>query len=145
LTAESTPTFLRQGWYGLGPGSLGTGVPALRLALERLVSSPELRRELGLFGHRLVKERFCLNHAAETLEEVYLSAVQNPTPSEHLFADFFHVSAGLIGNKLQRKYRRRFGVAPTDDSNARNLVAKVLANGEINKLGPPSGEQANGK
>jgi glycosyltransferase involved in cell wall biosynthesis len=145
LTPESTPTFLRQGWYGLGPGSLGTGVTALRLALERLVSSPGLRCELGLLGRRLAEDRFSLNHAAEILENMYLSAVQNPVSFEHLLADFVHVSAGLIGNKLQRKYRRWLGTAPTDDSNARNLIAAVFANGESGKMVPLSGEQANTK
>jgi len=85
LTPDSMPTFLRQGWYGLGPGSLGTGVPSLRLALERLVSSPELRRELGLFGRRLAEERFSLHHAAETVEKVF---VRSPEPS------FFRTTSG---------------------------------------------------
>jgi glycosyltransferase involved in cell wall biosynthesis len=143
LTPASTPTFLRQGWYGLGPGSLGTGVSALRLALERLVSSPEMRRELGLFGRRLAEERFSLNHAAEILENMYLSAVQSHVPFEHLIADFIHVTAGVISNKLQRKYRRWLGTAPTDDSNARNLIAAVFANGESGKMVPLSGERAN--
>jgi glycosyltransferase involved in cell wall biosynthesis len=130
LTPESSPTFLQQGWYGLGTGSLGTGVPALRLALERLVSSPELRCELGLFGRRLAEERFSLDHAAEILENMYFSAVQNPVSFERLLADFVHVSAGVIGNKLQRKYRRWLGAAPTEDSNARDLIAAVLAKRE---------------
>jgi glycosyltransferase involved in cell wall biosynthesis len=130
LTPESSPTFLQQGWYGLGTGSLGTGVPALRLALERLVSSPELRRELGLFGRRLAEERFSLDHAAEILENMYLSAVQNPVSFERQLADFVHVSAGVIGDKLQRKYRRWLGAAPTEDSNARDLIAAVLAKRE---------------
>jgi glycosyltransferase involved in cell wall biosynthesis len=130
LTLESSPTFLQQGWYGLGTGSLGTGVPALRLALERLVSSPKLRRELGLFGRRLAEERFSLDHAAEILENMYLSAVQNPVSFERQLADFVHVSAGVIGDKLQRKYRRWLGAAPTEDSNARDLIAAVLAKRE---------------
>jgi glycosyltransferase involved in cell wall biosynthesis len=130
LTLESSPTFLQQGWYGLGTGSLGTGVPALRLALERLVSSPKLRRELGLFGRRLAEERFSLDHAAEILENMYFSAVQNPVSFERLLADFVRVSAGVIGNKLQRKYRRWLGAAPIEDSNARDLIAAVLAKRE---------------
>jgi glycosyltransferase involved in cell wall biosynthesis len=131
LTPASAPIFLRQGWYGLGSGSLGTGVAALGLALERLVNSPELRRELGLFGRQLAAERFSLDHAAEILENMYLAAVRNPVSFERLLADFAHVGTGLIGNKLQRKYRRWLGTAPTDDSNARNLTAAVFANGGI--------------
>jgi glycosyltransferase involved in cell wall biosynthesis len=143
LTPESAPTFLRQGWYGLGPGSLGSGVPALRLALQRAVSSPKLRRELGLFGRRLAEERFSLEHAAEILEETYLFAVQNPVYLEHLFADFVRSTAGLTGYKLQRKYRRWLGTASTDDSNARTLIAAVMAKGESGKAAALSGDRAN--
>ena len=78
LTPESAPTFLRQGWYGLGPGSRGKGVPALRVALERLVGSPNMRRELGLFGRQLAERNSSLGHAAEIVENMYVSAVQNP-------------------------------------------------------------------
>jgi glycosyltransferase involved in cell wall biosynthesis len=129
LTPESAPTFLRQGWYGLGPGSLGVGVPALSLTLERLVSSPELRRELGIFGRRLTQERFSLDHAAKKLEEFYLSAVKNPASFEQLAVDFAHSTVGLIGNKLQRRYQRWFGSASADDCNARDLIASILRNG----------------
>jgi glycosyltransferase involved in cell wall biosynthesis len=145
LTPESAPTFLRQGWYGLGSGSLGTGVAALCVVLQRLIGSPELRRELGRFGRRLAEERFSLNRAAEILEEVYASAVQNPVSFEGLLSDFVHVSTGLVGNKVQRKYQRWFGAAPTDDSNARNLVAAILANGENAKTVPLSGDRAHTK
>jgi hypothetical protein len=71
-----------------------------------------------------------VDYAAEILENMYLSAVQNPVSFERLLADFVHVSAGVIGNKLQRKYRRWLGAAPTEDSNARNLIAAVLAKRE---------------
>jgi glycosyltransferase involved in cell wall biosynthesis len=141
LTPESTPTFLRQGWYGLGSGSLGTGVPALRLALDRLVGSPELRHELGLFGRQLVEQRFSLDHAAAILETMYVSAIQKPVAFNRLFPDFANVTTRLIGNKLQQKYRRWVGTAPTDDSNARNLIAAVFANGESGRISPLSGER----
>jgi len=50
LTPESTPTFLRQGWYGLGPGSLGTGVTALRLALSVLSVRPSCVASWGFLA-----------------------------------------------------------------------------------------------
>jgi glycosyltransferase involved in cell wall biosynthesis len=142
LTPESTPVFLRQGWYGLGSGSLGAGAPALRMALERLVRSPELRCELGLLGRRLTEERFSLNHAAEVVENLYSSALRNPTPFERVLSDFVHVIPGLIGTKIGRKYQRWVGKASTDDNNARDLIAAVLANGKRSEMLPLSGERA---
>ena len=87
LTPESAPTFLRQGWYGLGPGSRGAGVPALRLALQSAVASRELRRELGLFGRRLVEQRFSLAHAAKTVEDLYLWAIRNRVSTPRRLAE----------------------------------------------------------
>ena len=109
LTPESAPTFLQQGWYGLGAGSLGAGAAALRMALERLVDSPELRSELGLFGRQLAEQRFSLNHAAEVIENLYPSAMRNPVPFERVLSDCAHLTAGLIGRKIGRKYQRWAG------------------------------------
>ncbi len=130
LTPESTPIFLQQGWYGLGPGSLGTGAPALRIALEQLVRSRDLRCQLGLHGRRLTEQRFSLNRAAEVIENLYSSAIRHPVPLERMLLDTIHVVAGLTGNKVRRKYQRFVGRASTDDSNARALIAQVLANGK---------------
>jgi hypothetical protein len=127
LTPQSLPTFLQQGWYGLGPGSLGAGVPALRMALERLAGSPALRRELGQFARNLVVERFSLRQAAARQEDIYLSALQQTVPASARLADFARSTMGLVGGKLQRGYRRWRGTAAIDDSNARNLIAGVLA------------------
>jgi glycosyltransferase involved in cell wall biosynthesis len=135
LTPATASTFLRQGWYGLGPGSLGSGVSALRRALEVLINSPEMRDELGLFGRRLAEERFGLNHAAGILEEIYRSAVKNGLSLERPAGDFVRSTAGLITNKLRRRYQRWSGTALTDDCNARDLVASILrsdANSEQN-------------
>jgi glycosyltransferase involved in cell wall biosynthesis len=141
LTPESASTFLRQGWYGLGAGSLGSGVPALRLALERLVGSPGVRRDLGLFGRQLAEQRFSLGHAAEIVENIYVSAVQNPVSLEQLLPDFLHVTAGVIGNRLQRKYRRWFGTPATDDCNARDVIAAIFENGKGVKIPPLSADR----
>jgi glycosyltransferase involved in cell wall biosynthesis len=127
LTPQSLPTFLQQGWYGLGPGSLGAGMPALRMALERLAGSPALRRELGQFARNLVVERFSLRQAAARQEDIYLSALQQTAPASARFADYARSTTGLVGGKLQRGYRRWRGTAAIDDSNARNLIAGVLA------------------
>ncbi|OCK58193.1 glycosyltransferase family 4 protein [Bradyrhizobium sp. LMTR 3] len=145
LTPESAPVFLQQGWYGLGSGSFGTGAPALRMALERLVRSQELRCELGLLGRRLAEQRFSLNHAAEVIENLYSSTMRNPELFERVLSDIVHVSAGLIGSKIGRKYQRWVGKASTEDSNARDLIAAVLANGKHSEMLSLSGERASTK
>jgi glycosyltransferase involved in cell wall biosynthesis len=133
LTSESAPTFLRQGWYGLGAGSLGTGVPALYAALQRLVNSPGIRRELGHFGRELAEQRFSLSHAAEIIENTYVWAIRNPVPFRRLLPEAIQVAAGVGGYKLRRKYRKWAGTAATDDQNARELIAAVLEKGNKDK------------
>lgn len=130
LTLESASLFLQQGWYGLGAGSLGTGVAALRAALERLVDSPDVRRELGLFGRQLAEQRFSLHHAAEIVENMYVSAVRTPLSFEHLLPDFLHTLTGVVGSRLRRKYLKWLGTVATDDSNARDAIAAVFENGK---------------
>ena len=141
LTPESAPTFLRQGWYGLGPGSRGAGVPALRLALQSAVASRELRRELGLFGRRLVEQRFSLVRAAKTVEDLYLWAIRDRVSTPRRLAAATHSIARLAGYKLQRKYRRLAGTASTDDGNERSQIAAILASREACQTAP-SGEQS---
>ncbi len=131
LTAESLPVFLRQGWYGLGAGSLGAGAPALRIALEQLVGSSELRKELGQFGRQLTEQRFSLEHAVKIVESLYVSSVQNPAHFGRMLSDFVHVSTGLVGKKIGRRYQRLTGSSSSvDDNNARELIAAVIANGK---------------
>jgi hypothetical protein len=131
LTSESLPVFLGQGWYGLGSGSLGAGAPALRIALERLVGSPELRNELGQLGRQLTEQRFSLRHAVKIVENLYVSAIRNPAPFGRILSDFVHLSTGLVGNKIGRKYQRWTGRSlSVDDNNARELIAAVITNGK---------------
>jgi glycosyltransferase involved in cell wall biosynthesis len=130
LTPESAATFLRQGWYGLGAGSRGAGIPALRSALEPVLSSPVLRRELGLFGRRLVEQRFGLAQAAKTVEDTYLWALRNKVSTGRRLAEASLCAAGLAGYKLQRRYRRWTGTASTDDGNERRRIATILSSGQ---------------
>lgn len=129
LTSESAPTFLRQGWYGLGPGSYGTGVSALRSALQALIVSAELRRELGSFGRRLVEQRFSLPRAASRIEEIYQSAIRNREDTKLRLADAARCTAGLVRYKLQRKYRGWVGTVSTEDGNDRARIAAMLSSG----------------
>ncbi|WP_129784277.1 glycosyltransferase family 4 protein [Promicromonospora panici] len=70
LGEETLETFLDQGWYGSG----GAGVPDLAAALEPLVRDQGMRTRLGVFGQRVVSERFSLTAAAGQLEQVYRAA-----------------------------------------------------------------------
>jgi len=126
LTPEICPTFLRQGWYGLGPGTRGSGASAICDALAILSDSSEFRSELGVFGRKLAEERFSLRHAAEVLERTYaLAMMQRHTLGARLF-DAGRSAARLMAYKLDRKYKRWLGTAPTDDSNSRGQIAAVL-------------------
>jgi glycosyltransferase involved in cell wall biosynthesis len=124
LTPESADTFLQAGWYGQGPGSLGTGVSALREALDTLVEDPARRAELGGFARDLVVKRFSLRGAAAFLERVYAAALAQPTPRPRLAADSARSAAGLLGYKVLRKVQQLRGTARTDDANANPVLAQ---------------------
>jgi glycosyltransferase involved in cell wall biosynthesis len=117
LTATSAPMFLQQGWYGLGPGSFGAGAPALRLALEQLVASPDLRRELGAFGRQLAVDRFSLGRIAQLLEQQYVAARHTPVTAP-LLSDILRTTSGVLGSKLRRRYGHWRGKADVDNPNA---------------------------
>jgi glycosyltransferase involved in cell wall biosynthesis len=124
LTPESAPIFLQQGWYGLGPGSLGSGTPALRLTLQRVIASPALRRELGAFARQLAVDRFSLRRAAELLEREYLAAVSDQIPP--LMADLVRSASGVLGSMLRGRYQRWRGTAGIDISNALPAIRRVM-------------------
>ncbi len=138
LTQESAATFLQQGWYGLGPGSRGAGVPALRLALQTAVASEELRRELGLFGRQLVEQRFSLAYAAKTVEDLYLWTLQDRLSPPRRLADATQSIARLAGYKLHRKFRRWVGTVSTEDANDRSRIAAILSSGRAANRGDRS-------
>jgi phosphatidyl-myo-inositol alpha-mannosyltransferase len=123
LTPQTGPMFLRDGWYGLGPGSLGAGATGIRLAIARLVADPALRAELGQYGRELVLTRFSLRAAAETQEEEYRHAMANSVPRSRLAGDATRSAAGLLSYKVHRKIARWRGTAAVDDANAQPLIA----------------------
>lgn len=124
LTPESAPTFLKAGWYGQGPGSMGLGVSALRESLDTLVNNQARREELGAFARDLVVERFSLRSAAVFLERVYAAAIDQPTARHWLAADSARSAAGLFGYKVLRKVQQLRGTARTDDANATPVLAQ---------------------
>jgi phosphatidyl-myo-inositol alpha-mannosyltransferase len=142
LTPESAPIFLRQGWYGLGPGSRGAGVAALRSALEAAVFSLPLRRELGLFGRRLVEQRFSLTHAAKTAEEIYLFAIRNRLATRQRLTDASRSAALLASYKLRRKYRQWRGSASNEDGNDRARISNILFSELSDRTTPSDGNQS---
>ncbi|WP_022722505.1 glycosyltransferase family 4 protein, partial [Rhodopseudomonas sp. B29] len=137
LTRESAPTFLRQGWYGLGPGSLGTGAPALQKALERVLASPSTRRDLGLFGRQLAEQRFSLDRAADLVSSIYDSAVETPISSRLVVPEAMRVAAAVAGDRVRRRYLKWSGTAATDDRNARDAISGVFARGNGDPAAKP--------
>ena len=129
LTPKTAPTFLKQGWYGLGAGSLGHGADGLRAALLRLIEAPELRQILGSFARQLVLDRFSLRQAARLQEAEYLAAIEQRVAPVATMADAARSGTGLVAMKLRNKYQRWRGTGVTDDSNGLAVVAKVLAAG----------------
>jgi glycosyltransferase involved in cell wall biosynthesis len=116
LCESSVSTFLRRGWYGKGPGSLGSGTPALRNALLRLISSPELAKELSSTSRPLVIERFSLHRAAQVQEGEYLAAIQDRISASSLVKDYICTAFGLSARMVRRELSplfKQFRGAPT--------------------------------
>jgi glycosyltransferase involved in cell wall biosynthesis len=109
LTPESLSTFLSQGWYGRGAGSMGRGSGALREALGKLVDAPELRKSLSVSARQLVLDRFSLKSAARLQERVYLDAIGEKIPGMTKAMDFASTAAKLSARILQRRYRTLTG------------------------------------
>jgi glycosyltransferase involved in cell wall biosynthesis len=117
LTPESGPTFLRDGWYGLG----GSGAAGIRQAIGHLTDDPALRVKLGDYGRELVLTRFSLRAAAETQEEEYRQAIADRVPRWDIAGDATRSFAGLFRYKVRRKIDRWRGTAAVDDANAQPL------------------------
>jgi glycosyltransferase involved in cell wall biosynthesis len=109
LTPSSLSTFLRQGWYGKGPGSMGAGMAGMVGALQRLLDKPELRTELGSSSRRLVVERFSIQHAAELQEKEYVAALENRIETRLFVKDCVRTAAGLSARSLRQTYRTLCG------------------------------------
>lgn len=122
LTRESARLFLRQGWYGRGPGSRGSGTHALCDVLTLLERSPGVRAELGSFARALVEERFSLRRAAQVLEREYAYAMAGVSLDRRVFADFARSGFGVLGTKARSRYDRFRGAATVDDANARPVA-----------------------
>ena len=122
LTPATLPTFLRQGWYGVGMEADGRAAGTRRLSaiLTPLLADERRRAELGSHGRRIVLDRFSLQAAAEVQEGVYVGAQQNnaATPRAALGADALQATAGLTMYKIRRKWERWRHTVRSDDFNA---------------------------
>jgi glycosyltransferase involved in cell wall biosynthesis len=123
LTERTAPTFLADGWYGLGPGSLGEGVTGLRRQLSVVLDDPLLRAELGGYGRELVLTRFSLRIAAETQEEEYRQVIAGVGPKRRLLGPATRSAAGILNYKVHRKISRWRGTVAVDDANAQAVLA----------------------
>jgi glycosyltransferase involved in cell wall biosynthesis len=123
LTERTAPTFLADGWYGLGPGSLGGHATGMRRSLAAVLADPVLRTELGAYGRNLVLTRFSLRAAAETQEEEYRQAIADLVPRRQLAGAATRSAAGVLNYKVNRKISRWRGTVAVDDANARAVLA----------------------
>jgi glycosyltransferase involved in cell wall biosynthesis len=123
LTERSAPMFLNDGWYGLGPGSLGDGATGMRRSLRTVLDDPALRARLGAYGRDLVLTRFSLRTAAETQEEEYRQAVADLVARRGLAGDATRSAAGILRYKVRRKISRWRGTVAVDDANAQAVLA----------------------
>jgi len=121
LTPESAPTFLDQGWYGLGSDvDSVAGVDRLAGILTDLLADPAARERLARYGRRLVVERFSLDRAAAVQEEVYAAVLAGVPVSGRaaMAADAARSAVGVTRHQLRRKWQRLRGRVATDDFNA---------------------------
>jgi glycosyltransferase involved in cell wall biosynthesis len=123
LTERTAPMFLADGWYGLGPGSLGGHTTGMRRSLATVLDDPVLRAELGGYGRNLVLTRFSLRTAAETQEEEYRQAIAELVPRRELTGAATRSAAGVLNYKVNRKISRWRGTVAVDDANAKAVLA----------------------
>ncbi len=127
LTPDTADLFLHQGWYGLGDGT--GGADRLTGHLLRLIDDPPLRARLGRYGRELAVERFSLQHAARTQEDIYRRAVADRRSGARLLprtVEGARSAAGLLAYKVNRRYEAVRGAQRRDDFNAATLAQASL-------------------
>jgi glycosyltransferase involved in cell wall biosynthesis len=122
LTGETLPLFLWQGWYGSGAGSQGEGSSALATILARLLDDVSLRSFLGLFGRRLVEERFSLAAAARRQTELYELFAGARPGSRFAFLDDIAAVGRYSAHVARRRLHRLQGRLSVEDFNARPVA-----------------------
>ena len=126
LDARSAPTFLWQGWYGVGSDP-AEGSAAFTQIVHRLVSSPDLCSTVGALGRQLVTDRFSLTAAARRQVEFYERAARYRPGTVRLVADATRALPAYARYKGGRKLRRVLGGGAADDFNAKPVAATAIA------------------
>lgn len=110
---DSAPLFGYTGFYGIGEGD--SAAPRVADALLTLIDDPQLRKELGSFGARVVEERYSLRSAGERLTEIYEEAIQAPIRSRIAIREAVRLGVRALGveidNHRPSTKRMRQGVA----------------------------------
>ena len=122
LEARSVDTFLWQGWYGVGE-DLASGKASLHAALVRLAGDAGERSQLGLWGRRLVTERFSLTAAAERQVAFYEETLRRQVSIRRSIASGAAALPGLARYKVTKKLTRALGRTATDDFNSQPVAA----------------------
>ena len=127
LTPVTLPRFLQDGFYGLGPGSRGSGPAALEAGLATLLDAGHVRRELGIFARQTAVARFGLARAAGLVVAEYEYALDASPGGTAVAADTLRSCAGLLAHKVARRVQRLRGTVSTDDANARPVRSGAVS------------------
>jgi glycosyltransferase involved in cell wall biosynthesis len=104
VTPRTVDLFLDQGFYGIGHGR---DVEGFASSLTELARDADMRRALGEFAARLVRDRFSLTGAAATLERFYLEARRRPMRPP--VGEVARVGAWVAGFKTKQRLARVLG------------------------------------
>ncbi len=138
LDGRSAPTFLWQGWYGVGSDP-AEGSAAFTHIVRRLVSSPDLCRTVGALGRKLVTDRFSLTAAARRQVEFYERAGRDRPGTVRLVAGATRALPAYARYKGARKLRRVLGRGAADDFNTKPVAATTITR---SGLDPSSSENS---
>jgi L-malate glycosyltransferase len=121
LTPSSLPTFLWQGWYGIGEDARN-GPSYLAEILGELLPDNQRAKELGEFGLATVRSRFSLERAAAVQAAMYAAAFEStPQPIRDLSSEFFALGQ-FLGYESRRRWARMRGMQQSDDFNTRPVA-----------------------
>jgi glycosyltransferase involved in cell wall biosynthesis len=109
---DTVDHFLREGFYGIGEGDVDAA--PLAEALRTLVDDPALRAERGRWGRQLILDRFSLEAAAKTLNEVYERALAHRVPARRRLSEGARVAghkaiADSLSDGARQRVRRLLG------------------------------------
>jgi glycosyltransferase involved in cell wall biosynthesis len=104
VTPETTPSFLRDGFYGDGHGRPDPQRVAAQVA--ELLADTDRGRRLGDHGRNLVCERFSLEATARRLERIYERAIADRPSILASAVESWRISSDLAVRKARGRVRR---------------------------------------